>query len=177
MAAPFTPFHEDGDVKVEAIPALAQLFRERFGINAVWVMGMRGQYDALTSDERKIVAEAWVEAGKAQKLFTIIQIGDSSNRQAAELAAHAESIGADAIGALGPYEELCGSTQCVVDFLAPVAAAAPRTPFFYYHTRVEWKGIERGKDVRLVQARCKRHTHKCWCKVRELRRFRICGDL
>ena len=24
-------------------------------------------------------------------------------------------------------------TDCVVDFVAPIAAAAPKTPFFYYH--------------------------------------------
>lgn len=139
MAAPFTPFKSNGDVNTVAILPLAALFKETLGVNAVWVMGMRGQYDALSTFERKAVAEAWVHAGRAHRLFVIIQVGDSCQRRAAEMAAHAEQIGADAIGALGPYEELCSNTKCVVDFLAPVGAAAPKTPFFYYHTP-GWNG-------------------------------------
>lgn len=134
MAAPFTPFHSDGSVNAAAVAPLAALFKRRLGVNAVWVMGMRGQFDTLTVAERKSVAAAWVSAGKAEGLFTIIQVGDTSTGEAAELAAHVESIGGDAIASLGPYEELCSSTGCVVEWLAPVAAAAPTTPFFYYHT-------------------------------------------
>ena len=33
----------------------------------------------------------------------------------------------------------CSDTACVVDWVAPVAAAAPKTPFFYYHTP-GWNG-------------------------------------
>eukprot|EP00928_Gymnodinium_smaydae_P036594 TRINITY_DN25552_c0_g1_i1.p1 TRINITY_DN25552_c0_g1~~TRINITY_DN25552_c0_g1_i1.p1 ORF type:complete len:864 (-),score=63.11 TRINITY_DN25552_c0_g1_i1:76-2514(-) len=139
MAAPFTPFHPDGSVNLGAILPLAHLFKERLGINSVWVMGMRGQFDTLTVAERKAVAAAWISAGKATGLFTIIHCGDDSNRQAAEIAAYVESIGGDAVASLGPYEELCGSTECVVDFVAPVAASAPKTPFFYYHTP-GWNG-------------------------------------
>ena len=49
---------------------------------------------------------------------------------------NALSAGADAIASLGPFEELCTGAECVVDWVAPVAAAAPKTPFFYYHTPV-----------------------------------------
>ena len=56
-----------------------------------------------------------------------------------QVAAYVESIGGDAIGSVGPFEELCSSTKCVVDWVAPVAAAAPKTPFFYYHTP-GWNG-------------------------------------
>ena len=75
--------------------------------------------------------KAWVAAGKAVGLFTIIQCGSDVITDAVELAAYSESIGADGIGSVGPYEELCADTACVVDWVAPVAAAAPKTPFFY----------------------------------------------
>jgi N-acetylneuraminate lyase len=139
MAAPFTPFYANGSVNTGAVLPLAKLFKERLGITAVWVMGMRGQFDAMTVAQRKAVAEAWVRAGKATGLFTIIQCGSSAVAEAAEVAAFVESIGGDAIGSLGPFEELCSNTECVVDWVAPVAAAAPHTPFFYYHTP-GWNG-------------------------------------
>lgn len=55
LAAPFTPFNASGGVDTAAVSALAQLFKRRLGITAVWVMGMRGQFDTLTVQERKEV--------------------------------------------------------------------------------------------------------------------------
>eukprot|EP01050_Picozoa_sp_SAG11_P017267 SAG11_NODE_2471_length_3319_cov_3.418634_3_plen_184_part_00 len=140
MAAPFTPFFANGSVNTGAVLPIAKLFKERLGITAVWVMGaqnacaaaagpradtgvlagagMRGQFDAMTVPQRKLVAEAWVAAGKATGLWTMIQCGAAAIGEAVELAAHAESIGADAIGSLGPFEELC-----VFSLLLPVDAA------------------------------------------------------
>ena len=132
-------FFANGSINEAAVLPLAKLFKGTLGITAVWVMGMRGQFDTLTVAERKKVAAAWVAAGKATGLFTIIQCGSTSTEEAAEVAAYAESIGADAIASVGPFEELCSNTQCVVDWVAPVAAAAPKTPFFYYHTP-GWNG-------------------------------------
>ena len=141
---------------------------------------MRGQFDTLTVAERKEVAAAWVAAGKATGLFTIIQCGSTSVGEAAEVSAYVESIGGDGVASVGPFEELCSSTECVVDWVAPVAAAAPKTPFFYCerplscakqqlcllpmlgadaslmrrpHAGVEWQEHQRRQDVRLVQVR------------------------
>ena len=139
LAAPFTAFHANGSINADAVLPLAKLFKERLGITAVWVMGMRGQFDTLTVAERKQVAAAWVAAGKATGLFTIVQCGSTSTEEAAEVAAYVESIGGDAVASVGPFEELCSGTECVVDWVAPVAAAAPKTPFFYYHTP-GWNG-------------------------------------
>ena len=135
----FTPFHENGTFNPTAVLPMAELFKQKLGITAVWVMGMRGQFDTMTVAERKLVTTAWVAAGKATGLFTIIQCGSDVIADAAELAAFAESVGADAVASVGPYEELCTGAECVVDWVAPVAAAAPKTPFFYYHTP-GWNG-------------------------------------
>jgi dihydrodipicolinate synthase/N-acetylneuraminate lyase len=55
LAAPFTPFNATGGVDAAAVGALARMFKRRLGITAVWVMGMRGQFDTLTVPERKAV--------------------------------------------------------------------------------------------------------------------------
>jgi dihydrodipicolinate synthase/N-acetylneuraminate lyase len=63
----------------------------------------------------------------------VIHIGAESLVDARELAAHAESIGADAIASLAPSYFRPATVEALVDFLAEVAAAAPKTPFYYYH--------------------------------------------
>lgn len=145
MAAPFTPFHTNGSINPAAILPFAMYAKKTLAITGSWVMGMRGQFDALGLAEKKVIAAAWVAAGKASGIFAIIMVGSGSVTENMELARYCESIGADAIAAVGPYEELCSvttgtaGTQCVLDFVAPVAAAAPKTPFFYYHTP-GWNG-------------------------------------
>ena len=65
---------------------------------------------------------------------TAQHIGCDSLESARTLAAHAESLsGVDAIAGMAPSFFRPTSAAALVDFLAPVAAAAPNTPFFYYH--------------------------------------------
>ena len=45
-----------------------------------------GQFDTMNVAERKAVASAWVSAGKATGLFTIIQCGETVISDAAEIA-------------------------------------------------------------------------------------------
>ena len=65
---------------------------------------------------------------------TVQHIGCDSLESARALAAHAEALsGVDAIAGMAPSFFRPTSAAALVDFLAPVAAAAPGTPFFYYH--------------------------------------------
>ena len=52
---------------------------------------------------------------------------------AIELAEHAASLDADAIAAVPPYYNTAGDVGSVLRWIKPIAAAAPTTPFFYYH--------------------------------------------
>jgi len=63
----------------------------------------------------------------------LIHIGTTVAKDAIELAQHAASIGADAIGAVPPYYEQAPDPATLVQFLAPIAAAATQLPFYYYH--------------------------------------------
>ena len=69
----FTPFHENGTFNPTAVLPMAELFKQKLRITAVWVMGMRGQFDTLTVAERKAVALAWTTAGKQTGLFILLQ--------------------------------------------------------------------------------------------------------
>lgn len=131
LNAPFTPFNKEGALNLSVIPALAA-DAAASGVNVVWAAGGMGQFDTLSVAERKALAAAWVTATRALDIFVIVHVGTTVQAEAIELAAHAQSIGADGIAAVPPYYERSSSPAAVASWLAPVAAAAPALPFFYY---------------------------------------------
>lgn len=131
IAAPFTLLHDDGSLALGRIPAYAaHLKRER--VRGVFVNGTTGEACSLTLDERRAAAEAWMAAAGTD-LAVIIHVGANSLREAAALAAHAERIGAAAVGVLPPSFLKPRDAAMAAACLAEVAAACPRTPVTYYH--------------------------------------------
>jgi N-acetylneuraminate lyase len=131
LNAPFTPFDSTLALNLSVIPALAA-DAAASGVNVVWAAGGMGQFDSLTVVERKALAEAWVSSTRSLDIFLIIHVGTTVQADAIALAAHAQSIGADAIAAVPPYYERPSTAAAVASWLQPVAAAAPQLPFFYY---------------------------------------------
>jgi N-acetylneuraminate lyase len=76
-------------------------------------------------------AEAYVDAA-AGRIPIIVQVGHNSLAEARALAAHAESIGADAISAMPPSYYKFTSMETLVDCLSEIASAADLPFFFYY---------------------------------------------
>lgn len=137
LHAPFTPFKYDAqrslNATTEGIEALARQAAS-FGVNTVWVPGGLGQFETLTVAERKHLLELWAPAAKKYNIYVIAHVGTNSIGEAKELAAHAASLdGVDAIASVPPFYEHTTDVDAIVDFLAPIAAAAPTLPFFYYH--------------------------------------------
>lgn len=87
---------------------------------------------SLTGAERRSVAQAFVDVA-AGRVPVIIQVGHNSVTEAAELAAHAQEIGADVVSATAPSYFKIGSVELLVECTAEMAAAAPDLPFYYYH--------------------------------------------
>ena len=137
IAAPLTPFDAQANLAPERIPAYAAYLRDH-GVAGVFVNGSTGESLSLSVPERKAAAEAW-QAAKGT-LKHVVHVGANSVVEARELAAHAQAIGADAIGAMPPCF-FKASLAGVIDYCEAVAAAAPALPFYYYHipgmTRVE----------------------------------------
>ena len=59
--APFTPFHENGEVNYEPIEAYAKLLVKN-GLKGVFINGSSGEGYMLTEEERMKLAEKWMEA-------------------------------------------------------------------------------------------------------------------
>lgn len=132
IAAPFTPMNEDGTVQLSRINPYADYLINKKCINGVFICGTSGESVSLTTEERKSIAEQWVNAAKG-KLKVIVHVGGMSQMQCIDLASHAQSIGADMIAAMAPCFFKPSSIKELIDFFNPVAAAANRLPFYYYN--------------------------------------------
>jgi N-acetylneuraminate lyase len=131
IAAPFAPFHPDGSLNLERIGQLSQRQVED-GVAGVFINGTTGEGLSLTREERCLIAEHWKET-TADKMQLIVHVGHNCLNDARELAAHAESIGADAIAAIGPSYYPAQSALALARQCTQIAEAAPHTPFYYYH--------------------------------------------
>ncbi|PVD32411.1 hypothetical protein C0Q70_07845 [Pomacea canaliculata] len=73
----------------------------------------------------------------------LVQVGGTTLRDSIALARHAESEGVAAISSLPPIYFPISTMGDLVEYCRQVAAAAPSTPFYYYHipamTRVNCK--------------------------------------
>jgi N-acetylneuraminate lyase len=131
VAATYTPMHDDGRLRLEQTrPMVDRLIDD--GVAGLYVCGSTGEGMSLTGVERRSVAKAFVEAASA-RVPVIVQVGHNSLAEAAELAAHAQEIGADVVSATAPSYFKVGSVESLVDCMAEIAAAAPELPFYYYH--------------------------------------------
>lgn len=131
VAAPFTAFKANGAVDFDAIPKQAALLH-RNGVSGAFICGTTGEGSSLTTAERRAIAEAWRKSCP-KGLELIVHVGHLSAHEAAELAAHAQKIGADRIATIAPSFFKPSRAEELVAWCAQVAAGAPDLPFYYYH--------------------------------------------
>ena len=131
IAATLTPFHPDGSLN---LPAVADLVEHLLndGVSGLYVCGSTGEGVSLSTNERMALAEAFVNAA-ASRVPVVVQVGHNSLVEAKDLAAHAEEIGAAAVSATPPCYFPIDDAQMLLECIQPVAAAAPKLPFYYYH--------------------------------------------
>ena len=130
-AATHTPFHADGSLNLSAVEPQAAHLTAR-GVGAVFIGGTTGECHSLTLQERLDLADRWLELAKTGAPRVVVHTGANSLADARVLAAHAETGGAAAIAAMPPMYFKPASLEALVACAAEVAAAAPRTPFYYY---------------------------------------------
>ena len=131
IAAVFTPFHEDGSLRLERVGAVVEHLMGQ-GVSAIFVNGSTGEGESLSLRERRDVAEAYVDV-VGSRLPVIVQVGRNCIREAGELAAHAQGLGVFAIAATPPTYFPLDDPELVIDGLADIADRAPDTPLYYYH--------------------------------------------
>jgi len=132
VAAPHTAMNPDGTLNLPLVEKQVRCLVAN-DIAGAFVCGSTGEGISLSTDERMRLGLRWKEA-LAGSMPLIIQVGHHSIAEARTLAEHAErKIAADAIASIAPSYFKPRRPEELVSFCAEVAAAAPATPFYYYH--------------------------------------------
>ena len=101
------------------------------GVAGVYVGGSSGECIYQSVSERKLVLENVMAEAKG-KLTVIAHVACNNTADSQELAAHAESLGADAIAAIPPiYFHL--PPYGIAQYWNDISAAAPNTDFIIYN--------------------------------------------
>ncbi len=130
----FTAFYacyaEDGSISPERVEAFTEYLIGK-GVNGVYVGGSSGECIYHSVAERKLVLEHVVKAAKG-RLVIIAHVACNNTADSMELAAHAESLGVDAIAAIPPiYFHL--PEHSVAKYWNDISSAAPNTDFIIYN--------------------------------------------
>ena len=123
-------YDKDGNISVEGVKALTRHLISK-GVKGVYVGGSSGECIYQHVDERKKVLEAVMEEAKG-KLTVIAHVGCNNTADSVELAAHAQSVGADAIASIPPiYFHL--PEYAIAEYWNAMSAAAPDLDFVIYN--------------------------------------------
>ena len=123
-------YDKNGAVSIEGSKALAQYYIDK-GVQGLYVGGSSGECIYQSKEERKLVLEEVMKVAKG-KLTIIAHIACNNTADSQELAAHAESLGVDAIASIPPiYFKL--PPYAIAKYWNDMSAAAPNTDFIIYN--------------------------------------------
>jgi len=131
IAAPFTPMDNNGALNLGLVAKYASKLKKD-GVRGAFICGTTGEGMLMTLEERKAVAEKWIEE-QNDNFKVIVHVGTTSAKQSEDLARHAQQAGAFACGCMGPMFLKPSNVEDLVTFCAQVASGAPDLPFYYYH--------------------------------------------
>ena len=123
-------YDAEGKVNPAAVRELTQYYIDK-GVQGLYVGGSSGECIYQSKEERKVVLEEVMKVAKG-KLTIIAHIACNNTADSCELAAHAESLGVDAIASIPPiYFKL--PPHAIAKYWNDMSAAAPNTDFIIYN--------------------------------------------
>ena len=124
-------YDEKGDISPEGVRALVKHLAEK-GVRGLYVGGSSGECIYHSVAERKLVLENVMAEAKNHDLTIIAHVACNTTKDSQELAAHAESLGVDAIASIPPiYFHL--PPHGIAKYWNDISAAAPNTDFIIYN--------------------------------------------
>ncbi len=123
-------YDDNGDVSAERTANFAKYLLEK-GVKGLYVCGSSGECIYQSKEERKLTLES-VMAAVGGKMTIIAHVGCNNTKDSMELAAHAESLGVDAIASIPPiYFHLPEAS--IAKYWNDISSAAPNTDFVIYN--------------------------------------------
>ncbi len=122
-------YDDKGEISSERVRALTEYFVDK-KVRGVYVNGSSGECIYQSVGDRKVVLE---NVMKAKGNLTVINhIACNNTKDGMELAAHAESLGVDAIASIPPiYFKL--TEYAIAQYWNDYSSAAPNTDFIIYN--------------------------------------------
>ena len=123
-------YDSEGKIFPERVREFTQYLIEK-GVTGLYVGGSSGECVYQTVEERKTVLENVMQVAKG-KIVIIAHVACNSTFESKLLAAHAESLGVDAIAAIPPiYFHL--PDYAIEKYWNDISSAAPNTDFIIYN--------------------------------------------
>jgi N-acetylneuraminate lyase len=123
-------YDAEGNINPTAVRELTRWFIEK-GVQGLYVGGSSGECIYQNKEERKLVLENVMAEAKG-KITVIAHIACNNTADSKELAAHAESLGVDAIASIPPiYFKL--PSYAIAKYWNDMSEAAPNTDFIIYN--------------------------------------------
>ena len=123
-------YDDNGKVSAERTRNFTQYLIDK-GVKGLYVGGSSGECIYQTVEERKVTLENVMAVAKG-KLTVIAHVACNSTADSMDLAAHAESLGVDAIAAIPPiYFRL--PDHAIAQYWNDISSAAPNTDFVIYN--------------------------------------------
>lgn len=123
-------YDEDGKVSPERVRALTKYLIEK-GVTGLYVGGSSGECIYQSVEERKLTLENVMEEAKG-RVTVIAHVACNNTADSMELAAHAQSLGVDAIASIPPiYFHL--PEHAIAKYWNDISSAAPDTDFIIYN--------------------------------------------
>lgn len=120
----------EGNISPERVEALTKHLINK-GVKGVYVGGSSGECIYQSVAERKLLLEHVMKAAEG-KLTVIAHVACNNTADSKELAAHAESLGVDAIASIPPiYFHL--PEYAIAEYWNDISSAAPNTDFVIYN--------------------------------------------
>ena len=123
-------YDEEGNVSPERIRELTKYLIDK-GVTGLYVGGSSGECIYQSVEDRKKTLEACMEVAKG-KIVIIAHVACNNTKDSQELAAHAQSLGVDAIASIPPiYFRL--PEHAIAKYWNDISAAAPNTDYVIYN--------------------------------------------
>ena len=123
-------YDDEGNISPERVRGLTRYLIGK-GVNGLYVGGSSGECIYQSVAERKVVLENVMAEAKG-KIVIIAHVACNNTADSQVLAAHAESLGVDAIAAIPPiYFHL--PEHAIAQYWNDISAAAPNTDFVIYN--------------------------------------------
>lgn len=131
IAATFTPFDKDGSLNLEIIPEYYNMLKKNH-VGGAFICGTTGEGSALTFNEKCMLIESWADFSN-DEFKVISMVSGTSQEEAVALAKLSSQKGLYGISMNAPYYFKPANVDSLLDFIEPIAQAAPDLAVYFYH--------------------------------------------